>query len=247
MWSGGLDSTYALAKMLSDTTDEVIAHHVHYLRGQSNRTMGEHRCEYEAQAVHRLLPALQQHYRAFEYTESRLDLSALSCVAGEASMAMFIAAQVALSYGLTPFDRIVLGVNADSDRDWQPQTYAYAFRRSVCLGLLRSVWESQEVPYLYVPNPRPTRAHAYSYLPQNLAALTVSCHAPETGGPDGIAASALVACGECEGCRSRPQPSELPAIGIRSPQQNINGPGTAVFGLRRAKSDYLGPQPQPAV
>ena len=117
---------------------------------------------------------------------------------------MFFAAQVALSYGLTPFDRIVFGVNADIDNDWQPETYAYAFRRLVTVRMLKAVWESDEVPYLYVWNPRPGRSEEMGYLSGEIAALTASCRRPAIE-EHGFARPQFQPCGECSGCASRPE------------------------------------------
>ena len=55
MWSGGLDSTYSLVRLLGETDDEVLVHHVHCNRRRESGTGRSRRCEYEAQAVGRML------------------------------------------------------------------------------------------------------------------------------------------------------------------------------------------------
>ena len=115
MWSGGLDSTYALARLLRESDDDVYAHHIHLnaLREDDGKSRSR-RCEYEAQAVSRMLVPLKSHFGAFEYSESRADLTAFSSFARDTSTAMYFAAQLAMSRRFTPFDRIVFGVN-DAD------------------------------------------------------------------------------------------------------------------------------------
>ena len=201
MWSGGLDSTYALARLLEETSDEVYAHHIHLNAPRDDSKSRSRRCEFEAQAISRLVAPMKSRYRHFEYTESRADLTAFPCFARDTTTAMFFAAQLAMSRGFTPFDRIIVGVD-DEDPRWRPGTELYALRRTLLNRILRSVWESEEIPFLYVFYPRPSRADAYAYLGEDLAPLTVSCRHPEAGGL-GFADDNLRPCNACAKCRSR--------------------------------------------
>jgi 7-cyano-7-deazaguanine synthase in queuosine biosynthesis len=201
MWSGGLDSTYALARLLEETADEVYAHHIRLNAPRDDATSRSRRCEFEAQAISRLVVPLKSRFRDFEYSESRADLTAFPCFARDATTAMFFAAQLAMSRGFTPFDRILVGVD-DEDPRWRPGTELYALRRMLMNRILRAVWESEEIPYLYVFYPRPSRADAFEYLGQELAPLTVSCRHPEAGGL-GFRDDALRPCNACPKCRSR--------------------------------------------
>ncbi len=203
MWSGGLDSTYALARLLQETTDEVYAHHIHLNAPRDDAKSRSRRCEFEAQAISRLVVPLKSRFRSFEYSESRADLTAFACFARDTTSAMFFAAQLAMSRGFTPFDRILVGVD-DEDPRWRPGTELYALRRMLMNRILRAVWESEEIPYLYVFYPRPSRADAFAYLGQELAPLTVSCRHPEAGGL-GFGDHALHPCNACAKCRSRPK------------------------------------------
>jgi hypothetical protein len=201
MWSGGLDSTYVLARLLQETADEVYAHHIHLNAPRDDAKSRSRRCEFEAQAISRLVVPMKSRFRNFEYSESRADLTAFACFARDATSAMFFAAQLAMSRGFTPFDRILIGVD-DEDPRWRPGTELYALRRTLMNRILRAVWESEEIPYLYVFYPRPSRADAFEYLGKELAPLTVSCRHPEAGGV-GFGEDALRPCNACSKCRSR--------------------------------------------
>lgn len=210
MWSGGLDSTYALAYLLRECDDEVYAHHIHLnaLREDDGKSRSR-RCEYEAQAVARMLVPLKSEFGAFEYSESRADLTAFSSFARDTATAMYFAAQLSMSRGFTPFDRIVLGVN-DGDPRWRSGTELYAYRRSLLNRILRAVWESEEVPYLYVMEPRPSKSQAAAYLGHDLATLTVSCRYPEAD--ESSTEDDMRVCSVCGKCRSRPDMKQ----GLRS-------------------------------
>jgi hypothetical protein len=201
MWSGGLNSTYALARLLKESEDEIHAHHIHLNAPRDDSKLRSRRCEFEAQAISRLVAPMKYRYRSFEYTESRADLTAFPCFARETTTAMFFAAQLAMSRGFTPFDRLLVGVD-DEDPRWRPGTELYALRRMLLNRMLRAVWESEEVPFLYVFHPRPSRADAFAYLGEDLAPLTVSCRHPEAGGL-GFADDALRPCNSCAKCHSR--------------------------------------------
>lgn len=202
MWSGGLDSTYALARLLRDSGDEIFAHHIHLnvLREDDGRARSR-RCEYEAQAVARLLAVLKSDFGTFEYSESRADLTAFSSFARDATTAMYFAAQFAMSRRFTPFDRIVIGASSE-DPKFRAGTELYAFRRTLLIRVLRAVWESEEVPYLYVVEPRPSKSMESEFLGSELAALTVSCRHPESGGL-AFSEDGLRPCGACAKCRAR--------------------------------------------
>lgn len=201
MWSGGLESTYALARLLEETEDEVHAHHIHLNAPRDDSKSRSRRCEFEAQAISRLVAPMKSRYRIFEYTESRADLTAFPCFARDTTTAMFFAAQLAMSKGFTPFDRIIVGVD-DEDPRWRAGTELYTLRRMLLNRILRAVWESDEIPFLYVFYPRPSRADAFAYLGEEMASLTVSCRHPEAGGL-GFSDDALRPCNSCPKCRSR--------------------------------------------
>lgn len=214
MWSGGLDSTYALARVLEQTDDEVYAHHIHLNAPRDDGKARSRRCEFEAQAVSRLSTVLKSRYRGFDYSESRADLTAFPNFARDAATAMYFAAQLAMSRQFTPLERIVLGVNDDDPR-WRSGSELYAFRRVVLNRILRAVWESEDVPYLYVFDPRPSKAEEAEYLGAEISALTASCRHPQTSGV-GFTDDGLHPCGDCRKCRGRSALTAADAAGAEA-------------------------------
>lgn len=115
MWSAGIDSTYTLAKMLSETTDEIVAHHIELVNKE-----GRHICE--RNAVKKLLPKLKA-IRDFHYEETLADHSRLMGVAGGYDMA-----NVCFAAGLSmkdhmgigkPIQRFMIGSHKAEGHNWQ--------------------------------------------------------------------------------------------------------------------------------
>ena len=196
VWSGGLDSTYALVRLLRETEDEVFAHHIHFRGRNDAGDRVSHKCEYETQAIARLRPYIERNYRPFTYSESWLDISAFKRFARDTATAMFFAAQAAMSYGFTPRDRIILGINRDEDVRWMPGTDSYRYRRMMTVRMLKAVFESEEVPYFFLFEPRPSKQEEADFLPYELFGLTVSCRDPV------LADGKFETCGACLECRT---------------------------------------------
>ena len=197
LWSGGVDSSYSLLRVLRETGDEVFTHHVQLLSAGSGGDLPL-RVALEGRAIDALREAITQRERHFRHTTSRVD-PGLAGAGGGAALLAFMAARVALVSGFTPFDRILLGVNADRDPGWNPDTAACALRRARLAGAIRAAFGCDEVPHVYLWEPRPAKAHMLAYLGQELAALTVSCLTPAAG-----EAGVPTACGACARCREVP-------------------------------------------
>jgi len=233
LWSGGLDSTYTLVRLLRETRDVVYSHFV--------RLPGE-RFELEEQAIARLRTALAGRVREYAHTASRLDPG---CAPGaDAALLAFLAARVAAGLGFTPFDRLLLGVNGDRDPGWDPRTAACALRRARIARAVRAAWGCDEVPQLYLWEPRPLRAQMRRYLGPALAALTVSCTRPMRAEGEG---APLRSCGRCERCREPgPQPDgEAPAAPALNPAAAppLNPAVTPPLDAAAAQAPGLAPAP----
>lgn len=194
MWSGGLDSTYTLVRLLNETDDEVYAHHVHRnARRDDGRDLAA-TCDYERDAIAVMLEYIRKHYRPFTYSESSIDLTAFSAFARDTATSMFFAAQAAMTYQFSPFDRIMIGVNRDEDKRWIENTEAYKFRRMMVNQMVKAVWESEDIPFFYLWTPRPTKQEEADYLPLELFRLTASCRDPKRDD------EGWVLCGKCPEC-----------------------------------------------
>src|SRR5213083_2554439 len=107
MFSGGLDSTAMLVKLLGETRDELRVHHIRMV----NR---EARAEAEHSAVERIVAWCRDRHRPFRYSESALDFRELEAIPIDYLSIAFVACQVAID---TPrCDRIAVAALArDTD------------------------------------------------------------------------------------------------------------------------------------
>jgi 7-cyano-7-deazaguanine synthase in queuosine biosynthesis len=201
LWSGGIDSTYTLVRLLRTTDDQVFTHHVRIMDANGSRQSG-----YESSAIDALRKSLMRSERAFEHTASSVDLRQLSGRGVDSSILAFMAAQAAMTHDLTPYDRILVGVNGDVDPGWDPETAACALRRARIARALRAAWGCDEVPQVYLWLPRPHRSQMTEFLGSQLMALTASCLRPvkmSSSGQQRDVMPAFKACGECAKCRCR--------------------------------------------
>src|SRR5688572_32924347 len=107
MFSGGLDSTAMLVKLLATDADELRVHHIRMM----NR---EKRDLAESRAVESIVAYCRRRYRPFRYSESTLEFAELEAIPIDYLSIAFVACQVAID---TPrCDRIALGaLAADTD------------------------------------------------------------------------------------------------------------------------------------
>jgi 7-cyano-7-deazaguanine synthase in queuosine biosynthesis len=187
MFSGGLDSTAMLVKLLTETRDELRVHHIR----MANR---EGRADAEQQAVERIVAYCRGRYRPFRYSESGLDFTALEAIPIDYLSIAYVACQVAID---TPgCSRIAVATLArDTDivnrsaRQRRVFDEMYACYRARKLGEPGLEWIS--------PVHHATKAELAALLPPELLAMTWSCRRPVAG--DG----AWRPCGACKACLAR--------------------------------------------
>lgn len=178
MWSGGLDSTYGLIRVLRESDDEVFAHHIsRHARDDTGRNMTR-TAAYEDRAVSQMLPVIQRLYRPFSFTQSAVNLLAFRNFARDTSTAMFFAAHAAMSHGFGPQDRILLSMNSDEDKSWNPGSELYNFLRATTIRVLRVTWGGEDFPQCFLWEPPPRKCDEAAYLPDELFRLTASCRNP---------------------------------------------------------------------
>jgi len=191
MFSGGLDSTAMLVRLLRGSGDELRVHHVCMV----NR---ERRAEAEQQAVEHIVAYCRERYRAFRYSESGLDFAALEAIPIDYLSIAFVACQVAID---TPrCNRIaVAALQRDTDivnrieRQRRVFDALYACYRSRKLG-------EPEVEWIY-PVYTATKAELAAELPRELVDLTWSCRRPvQCGEGHG---NKWRPCGVCKACLAR--------------------------------------------
>ena len=193
MFSGGLDSTAALYKLLTGSEDELHVHHVHLL----NR---DGRARAERDAVKAVLDWCRANCRPFAYSESALDFEALQAIPIDYLSVAFAACQVAID--VPRCDRIAVGILAAdldevkrkvSERQRRVFDAMYACYRERKLG-------EPVLEWLY-PVYELTKAQVAQSLPAALRAVAWSCRRPVT--TDG----GYRVCGECKPCRKRAEVS----------------------------------------
>jgi 7-cyano-7-deazaguanine synthase in queuosine biosynthesis len=187
MFSGGMDSTAMLVKLLAQSRDELRVHHIR----MANK---EGRAGAEQQAVEAILAWCRRRYRSFRYSESGLDFTALEAIPIDYLSIAYVACQVAID---TPgCDRIaVASLSRDTDivnrsaRQRQVFDVMHACYRARKLG-------EPKVEWVY-PVYECTKAEIAAMLPPELAALTWSCRRPLARG------AGWVPCGTCKACLAR--------------------------------------------
>jgi 7-cyano-7-deazaguanine synthase in queuosine biosynthesis len=184
MFSGGLDSTAMLVKLLAESADELRVHHIRMVNKEG-------RDRAEQRAVEAIVAYCRGRYRPFRYSESALDFSGLDAIPIDYLSIAFVACQVAID---TPgCDRVAVATLAtDTDianrsaRQRRVFEEMYACYRARKLGEPRVEWSA---PVFDLP-----KAELAAALPPELLNLTWSCRRPVDG---------LRPCGACKACRAR--------------------------------------------
>ena len=194
MFSGGIDSTAMLVKLLAESAEELRVHHVHLV----NR---EGRDRAERRAVEAIVAWCRAHYRPFRYSESGLDFTALEAIPIDYLSIAFVACQVAID---TPrCTRIAVGsLAADTDIENRSARQRRVFDEMYACYRARKLGEPK-VEWIY-PVYHSTKAEVAALLPPEIRDLTWSCRTPVAEG------GAFRPCGTCKACKAR-QGLRIPA------------------------------------
>ena len=189
MFSGGLDSTAMLVRLLAQDEDELRVHHIRMV----NR---EGRDGAEQRAVEAILAWCRAHYRPFRYSESALDFSELAAIPIDYLSIAFVACQVAID---TPrCTRIAVGsLSTDTDIVNRSARQQRVFQEMYACYRARKLGEP-EVRWVFPVYDTP-KADLARGLPPELLDLTWSCRRPvrSEGG--------WKPCGACKACHARPK------------------------------------------
>ena len=197
MFSGGIDSTAMLVKLLAESDEELRVHHIH-LVNQERRDTAERR------AVDAILAYCRKHYRPFRYSESGLDFRALEAIPIDYLSIAFVACQVAID---TPrCTRIAVGsLAADTDIENRSARQRRVFDEMYACYRARKLGEPR-VEWIYPVYDQPKSA-LVAALPAELLGLTWSCRRPTDRGRP---------CGACKACHAR---EKACAEGLRGPAE----------------------------
>jgi len=184
MFSGGIDSTAMLVKLLAESADELRVHHIRMVN-KEKRDLAEQR------AVEGILAWCRAHYRPFRYSESALDFSGLQAIPIDYLSIAFVACQVAIDTpGCNRVAVATLATDTDivnrSARQRRVFEEMYACYRARKLGEPDLEWT---YPVYQTP-----KAELAAALPPQLLELTWSCRTPLQG---------FRPCGSCKACRVR--------------------------------------------
>jgi 7-cyano-7-deazaguanine synthase in queuosine biosynthesis len=115
MWSGGIDSTYTLAKLLHDSSFKIHAHHI-----VLNNI--ERRSKAESQAISKLMPKLHR-IRPFTFTENLIDDSRMPTMVYDMARVCFEAGAVSKGFYHHPnqiiFDKWTIGTHEAEGHNWE--------------------------------------------------------------------------------------------------------------------------------
>lgn len=197
MFSGGIDSTAMLVKLLAESADELRVHHIRMANAEGREAA-------EQRAVDGILAYLRKSYRPFRYSESGLEFRELQAIPIDYLSIAFVACQVAID---TPHcTRIAVGsLAADTDIENRSARQRRVFDEMYACYRARKLGEPK-VEWIYPVYDLPKSA-LVAALPEELLRLTWSCRRPLEGG---------VPCLACKACRAR---ERALAQGLRRPTE----------------------------
>jgi 7-cyano-7-deazaguanine synthase in queuosine biosynthesis len=184
MFSGGLDSTAMLVKLLAETADELRVHHIRMVNKEG-------RDRAEQRAVEAIVAYCRRYYRPFRYSESGLEFAELEAIPIDYLAVAFVACQVAIdtrgctrvAVGALEADTDIVNRNARQRRIFDAMYECYRARK---LG-------EPQVEWLF-PVYHAAKAELAAALPQELLDLTWSCRRPVDG---------FRPCLRCKACKAR--------------------------------------------
>ena len=191
LWSGGVDSTGALYKILKDYDDDVVAHHIHFMNYQN-------RWKAEKKSIDKMIPWLKRNVRDFKYSESAIEMD-LEFIGWDIMHAMYIGGLVIESEKRKDWKRkdierykLVLGDNAEDFLSYQWKTPIAQLL--AIITSLKHPQESQDIPYLWQIMAKTSKQDIWDLLPDFLKENIWGCRRPERDD------SKWVECGKCVTC-----------------------------------------------
>ena len=187
LWSGGVDSTGALYKILKDYDDDVVAHHIHFKNIQN-------RWKAEKKSVDKMIPWLRKNVREFKYSESTIEMD-LKFIGWDIMHAMYIGGLVIESEKRKDIERykLVLGDNAEDFNSYQWKTPIAQLL--AVMTSLKHPQESQDIPYIWQIMAKTSKQEIWNLFPDFLKENIWGCRTPERD------VDKWVECEECVTCK----------------------------------------------
>ena len=184
MLSGGVDSTAALVKVLSETGDDLFVHHI-YLKNDMRRERPE------LVAVDKIVQYCQEKYRPFNFTMSYLDLSFMkNNVQPDVYSVTYMSALIIRQF--PEIDCVIVSAIADDSLNPEMEE-----RRIVSRHIFKSFFLGRQMPHVDMPLANMTKEQVIDILPSELLELTWSCRKPKIDRDNNY-----IRCGKCHTCIS---------------------------------------------
>ncbi|MBL4807719.1 MAG: hypothetical protein JKY31_10575 [Rhodobacteraceae bacterium] len=182
MLSSGLDSLYALVKLLTETDDVVLVHHVHIINN-------ENRHEIEAKRTRQLADWCRAKYRDFRYSESTINHKGFKGFGFDIMSVAFEAGMVCRSFYEAndyPVSKLLTG--------WCTEEESYPGRSPHVKAVVVANCFPYEPPKFFFFD-RVTKMEEARYLPPALVRMSWTCRRPviSEGGE-------AEECGKCPSC-----------------------------------------------
>ncbi|WP_343564315.1 class I SAM-dependent DNA methyltransferase [Kiloniella sp. b19] len=142
-WDGSKESTDYLERLLTETDDQVFAHHLLREEEQDQRRVLR---EESDRRVRDLLPILQSRHRPFGFSSSVLDHKGLSWTAPDNMINMYFMTQAALSLELNVLDRILMPLVVPPPSDPEDEKFALELQKRETLSIQKFLMEREEIP-----------------------------------------------------------------------------------------------------
>lgn len=190
MLSGGIDSVYGLVKLLKESDDIVIAHHVHLINHE-----GRH--QQEAKACEAIVEYCKREYRDFKYTQSLIDRRKFKAFGIDAITVACEAGIVVQSFYADTgslVDRWTIGINAEDVAEFDPED-TDSHRTPSMLRAMEANCHPHKPPQLFNLPLRPKR-DLMEYIGSELTGMCWTCRTPATSDNGEVSE-----CGECHTCK----------------------------------------------
>ena len=188
MLSGGIDSTYGLVRLLRESDDDIVAHHIHFINV-------ERRHAAEALACRRIVDHLKRTERDFFFTESAINRSRFRSFGMDYVAAGFEAGIVSSSFSMDrgyPIDRWTGGTCLEEELDNAGDDDVEQLQHTLnCVAAA----SHPAPPPRFFQLPIIAKRRQMEYMGPELVALCWTCRTPvwaQAGHP--------VECGRCKTC-----------------------------------------------
>jgi len=171
MFSGGIDSTAALYKLLTADEEMVVAHHINFINI-------ENRDKVERQACYDIIHYLLSKVRFFEFNESTFEFPLKVHIGWDIIHAMYIGGIVAKNYA-TDTVQVELSI-ADTKDDFGSYQWKSPVAQMIAMlaALEKPTKPRQHLPIITQPVVMFTKAELIDSIPKELFDLTWSCRKP---------------------------------------------------------------------